>query len=81
MFFQIAQEIMLLPINNMHEKSNSVPKMVIQCKLLYYVLAGSLDPESDKGTSCSQANITVSNQFSLFLISTLKLNMVYRKVQ
>ena len=37
MFFQIARVIMLLPINNIHEKRNTVPKKVIQRKLLYYL--------------------------------------------
>ena len=40
MFFQIAQEIMLLlPINDTHEKCSRAPKKKknnIQCKLLYY---------------------------------------------
>ena len=36
-FLQISQEIMLLSMNNMHEKSNTMPNKVIQCKLLYYL--------------------------------------------
>ena len=34
LFFQIAREIMPFPISNAHEKSNTVPKKVIQLKLL-----------------------------------------------
>ena len=35
--FQIAQETMLLPIK--HDKKITVPKKVIECKLLYYLFS------------------------------------------